>query len=356
MKIFIAGCGRSGTTLIRDLMKCFRDTDVFAEDPYGEAPFSAFAGLPAVKSHQVVKRTGGCWKTLPSLPDEIGLIYCVRHPFDTLTSTHPRTSHLRKFHITFKRWQVEYQALHQLRQAQPQRRIFILRYEDLVHTPNAMQNEIAAHFGLEPAIRFQENPEKIEIFTRSLEKWKNNSELQTYLQDIPYRLRVEIQRFCDEFGYTLPNHYLVEGLGPKQMTGLRLVAVNNLNDLEVLDGKPFFWMGGDATILDVDSPVDGKIIFHFDGHPGPSHPASPLRHLRVAANHWETVVQIRRGRVNIKIPVKRGENEITLEILEKPTVSSLANGDSRPLMLGVHNFSIDHASWLPYWLKSRDDA
>ena len=29
MKLFIAGCARSGTTLIQDLMNCFADTEVW---------------------------------------------------------------------------------------------------------------------------------------------------------------------------------------------------------------------------------------------------------------------------------------------------------------------------------------
>jgi hypothetical protein len=37
----------------------------------------------------------------------------------------------------------------------------------------------------------------------------------------------------------------------------------------------------------------------------------------------------------VEVPVQLGENEITLEVMEKPTVDVLPNGDRRPLMLGV---------------------
>lgn len=340
MKIFIAGCGRSGTTLIRDLMKCFEDTTVFVDGPYGEAPFSAFESLPTDKPHQVIKRTGECWRTLPLLPHEVELLYCVRHPFDTLTSIHPLTRHLRKFHITFERWSAEYRAWQQLREKQPERHIFILPYEELVCAPEATQARLAAYFGLQAAVSFLENPDHLVISARSVEKWKNNPEYQAYLQEIPRRMRAELLYFCDEFGYSLPGNYLAEGFGPKQIIRLQLIRVSNPNGMETLDGKPFFWMGGGPTLLDVESPADGEITLRFESHPGPSHPESSWRHLRIAIPGWEAIVAVEAGEVRIKTPVKRGENEIALEILEKPTAFSLPNGDIRPLMLGVLGLSI----------------
>lgn len=141
MKSFIAGCGRSGTTLIRDLMGCFEDTYVYTEGAYGEAPFSSFSKIFCPESNVVIKRTGECWRTLASLPDDIGLIYCVRHPFDVLTSTHPLTKHLRRFHITFDRWTMEYDAWHTLRKKQPNPKVFILKYEELIAEPDVVQTQ-----------------------------------------------------------------------------------------------------------------------------------------------------------------------------------------------------------------------
>jgi hypothetical protein len=111
MKIFIAGCGRSGTTLIQDLMMCFDDLYVLKEGQYGEASFSRFDEITRPESHHVIKRLGDSWKTLPDLPKPVDLIYCVRHPFDVLTSAHPLTKHIRKYHITYARWASEYQSL-----------------------------------------------------------------------------------------------------------------------------------------------------------------------------------------------------------------------------------------------------
>jgi len=208
MKIFIAGCGRSGTTLARDLMNCFQDTYVLVEGPYGEAPFTRYATLSRPEANLVIKRTGECWETLPSLPGDIALIYCVRHPFDSMTSTHPLSKHERRFHITPERWISEYRALHALRAAQPERRIFYLRYEDLVRDPNEVQHKMAEHTGLAPACRFTDNPAGIQIFTNSVEKWRKNPEFFQYLQTIPYRFRPAIRDFCVEFEYELPASYI----------------------------------------------------------------------------------------------------------------------------------------------------
>lgn len=207
MKIFIAGCGRSGTTLTRDLFNCFEDTFVLVEGLYGEAPVSRFASLTRPESHLVIKRTGECWQTLAALPDDVELLYCVRHPFDTLTSTHPLSKHLRRFHIDADRWKSEYLALRALRTSQPQRRIFILQYEDLVQNPDASQEQIAAHFGLIPTHRFSANVLGIQISTDSIEKWTRNREFAVYLETIPFPYRRLMWEFCDEFGYELPAGY-----------------------------------------------------------------------------------------------------------------------------------------------------
>src|SRR5688572_18571719 len=184
MKIFIAGCGRSGTTLIRDLMGCFHNTYVLNEGEYGESSFSRFSDISHSESHAVIKRTGECWKTLPILPNDIELMYCVRHPFDVMTSIHPFTKHLRRFHITYERWEAEYNALKTLQKSQLYRSIFILKYEELVHNPNLIQEKIVDHFGLNIKHHFNEDNLGIHIFSDSIDKWKRDSGLMDYLRTI----------------------------------------------------------------------------------------------------------------------------------------------------------------------------
>ena len=196
--IFIAGCARSGTTLSRDLMACFDDTYVLA----GEAPFSALLDLKRREANVVVKRTADSHELLSHLPAEIGLIYCVRHPFDVLTSQHPETMHERRFHVTTERWEAEYDGLLRLRRAQPRRVIHYLRYEDLVGGPDAAQQAIADAFGLVARLRFSSDPNN-PIRRSSLRKWESNEEFRTYLQTLPRAFLARVETFCGEFGYDL---------------------------------------------------------------------------------------------------------------------------------------------------------
>lgn len=199
-RIFIAGCACSGTTLARRLMGCFDDTYVHEF----ESPFPKLLELKRPHASLVVKRTAQSHEQLWQLPAGIGLIYCVRHPFDVLTSAHPETVHLRPFHVTTERWEAEYAGLNRLREAQPARKILYLRYEDLIAEPDAAQARISGAFGLAPAIRFSadaDNP----IRATSLRKWERNEALRTYLQGLPPAFLTRVEMFCREFGYELPS-------------------------------------------------------------------------------------------------------------------------------------------------------
>ena len=122
----------SSDLLTRSLMARFDDTYVHRS----EAHYRLLDGLDQPQANLVVKRTAGGYLDLADLPASIGLIYCVRHPFDVLTSSHPETKALRPFHVTTERWEAEYDGLLRLRQAQPERSILILRYEDLIADPD----------------------------------------------------------------------------------------------------------------------------------------------------------------------------------------------------------------------------
>ncbi len=198
--IFIAGCARSGTTLSLSLMACFDDIYVHPV----EAPYSLLDRLDRPETNLVVKRTADCHEHLSQLPASVGLIYCVRHPFDALTSSHPETKHLRQFHVTTGRWEAEYDGLMRLRAAQPERNILYLRYEDTIAKPDMVQGNIARQFGLLPVIPFSQDPNN-PIRATSLRKWESNEEFRTYLHGLPPSFLNRVESFCREFGYDMPD-------------------------------------------------------------------------------------------------------------------------------------------------------
>jgi len=200
-KIFIAGCARSGTTLTQRIMNSFEDTFVW----WPEARHTKFYLLDCQENNLVIKRDSRTFEHLAKLPAGIGLIYCVRHPLDVLTSVHPQTRKERQFHTTADRWVVEYEALLGLRKAQPVRDILYVRYEDTIADPDAMQQRIANRFGLRPKMRVIED-QKGPIHPRSLRKWERNKDYRAYLQQqLSPAVLVPMRAFCREFGYDMPD-------------------------------------------------------------------------------------------------------------------------------------------------------
>jgi hypothetical protein len=196
--VFIAGCARSGTSLLRKLMSCF--DDVAAVDR--ERSVSHFLDLAREPQRTlVVKRTNKCYRDLPHLPACVDLIYCVRHPFDCLTSSHPETAAYQAFHVSQRRWTDEYDSLQQLVGRQPSRLISIVRYEDLVGDPDSVQAALASSLSLGVTHRFSSNPLGIEIRASSVGKWQRDQRLRDAICGFEPTWRQRIAEFCGQFGY-----------------------------------------------------------------------------------------------------------------------------------------------------------
>ena len=199
---FIAGCARSGTTLLLDLMPSFKNLYALTGV---ERHFSHFWKMEATDSNVLLKRDADTYLTLPDIAPDINLIYAIRHPFDTLTSYHPEFPH-RKFYVSEHRWRREYAALRQLRLRQPARTITYVRYCDLVTSPDSLQKYLATSLDLE--IRCPFSLSGVVLSTNSIKKYENDRELERYLWLLPHGLRQELKEFCDEFGYELPSGYV----------------------------------------------------------------------------------------------------------------------------------------------------
>lgn len=196
--IFIAGCARSGTSLLRKLMPCFQD--VAAVDR--ERTVSHFLDLAKEPQQTlVIKRTSKCYRELPHLPDCVDLIYCVRHPYDCLTSSHPETAAFQAFHVSERRWTDEYEGLLRLLDRQPRRSVCFVRYEDLVGDPDGVQVAVSSALEMGVAHRFSSNPFGIEIRASSVGKWQRDQRLRDAICGFDPAWRRRIAEFCDRFGY-----------------------------------------------------------------------------------------------------------------------------------------------------------
>ena len=127
-RLFVMGCGRSGTWLLTALLSTYSNVDILAE----EVPFETFGLVRTNKAVLILKRDHASYQRVAFIPANIEIIYIMRHPFDVLTSHNPVTS--RAFHVSPERWLGEMDALRFLMETQ-RAKTTLLRYEDLVRQP-----------------------------------------------------------------------------------------------------------------------------------------------------------------------------------------------------------------------------
>jgi tetratricopeptide (TPR) repeat protein len=144
-RIFIGGCGRSGTWLCEQLFACFDD----CQRNDTERHFGRFAYLPSGNNLHVLKRMHNSHRTLEKLPHDIGLIYMIRHPFDVLVSEHLGKTNF----ISFDNWMSEYKTYLQIKDRP---NTVIVRYEELVANPNNFQRTLETTFSITPDIPITE--------------------------------------------------------------------------------------------------------------------------------------------------------------------------------------------------------
>lgn len=209
-RIFVMGCGRSGTWLLTALMTTFADTMVISR----ELPVENFGLLRTDLSTLVLKRDWESYMRIERIPDSIGIAYIVRHPFDVLTSHNPMSD--RAYHIEPHRWLGEMLALQYLIDTQrPNARL--VRYEDLVAEPEAVQAGLGEVFGLEIAApatalseTFRPSPEATAamhgvrpIDRNSVGRYKTRPEHIDYLRGVRPRLGRTLDWVGEAFGYDI---------------------------------------------------------------------------------------------------------------------------------------------------------
>lgn len=208
-RIFLMGCGRSGTWLLTAAFSTLGEVDILAE----ESPVEAFGLFATDQKALLIKREAVSYRRVEQLPDSIEIAMIVRHPFAVLTSHNPLSG--RDRHIRPDRWLGEMLALQYLVDTcRPA--TLITRYEDLVADPDAAQARLSAAFALPvrhpmssigetfrtaPAGAISAMHGLRPIDGNSLEKYKEDPEKLAYLRSIRPRLGRLLTWVADEYGY-----------------------------------------------------------------------------------------------------------------------------------------------------------
>jgi hypothetical protein len=214
-RIFIMGCGRSGTWLLTALFSTMSEIHLV---PIETTPFRF--GLYATRSKNLVlKRDHLSYLDIEKIPECINIAYIIRHPFDVLTSHNLTTQ--KKYHIDSKRWLGEMKCLKYLVDTK-RLNTKIIRYEDLVFNPSKTQIEISEFFKLKInkstdkiVSSFNAPPEAVlamhglrKIDTNSLYKFKSNLDKIEYIKNIKSNLSPMLDWVASEYNYDLNLEFL----------------------------------------------------------------------------------------------------------------------------------------------------
>ena len=209
-RIYVMGCGRSGTWLLTGLFSTYSDLEIVPR----ELGVEHFGLLTTKKKALVIKRDFAAHLRIEKIPECIEIAYIIRHPFDVLTSHNPTTG--KTYHIDPHRWLSEMLSLQYLLDSKRDHTT-IIKYEDLVQDPDNSQTLIAAKLklGISHPARlldkvFRAPSEAVSamhglraIDTNSIGKYKNEPEKIAYLKGILPRVGRLLDWVGKEYGYDI---------------------------------------------------------------------------------------------------------------------------------------------------------
>jgi hypothetical protein len=209
-RIFLMGCGRSGTWLLTAMFATLGSLEVVAAER-GVEDFGIFG---TDQKALLLKRNHSGYRTVERIPHSIEIAMIVRHPYGALTSK--IESEQRKYHITPDRWLGEMLALQYLVDTRRPATL-IIRYEDLVRDPEAARAAIAGQFRL-PILHpiskinelFRGPPDALTgadasrpVHVDSIEKYRRDPEKIAYLKSIRPRLGRLLDWVAETYGYDI---------------------------------------------------------------------------------------------------------------------------------------------------------
>jgi hypothetical protein len=120
----------------------------------------------------------------------------------------------------------------------------------------------------------------------------------------------------------------------------KLVDVQAPNGLQQANGKPFVWLGNNATRFLIVSKIAQTATFSAaECLTGPSRPEYKDRQIRVSigSDVWQTDVS---GALSLQVPLKPGLNFLDISCQNSSTVSEQTNGDTKALPLGLWDYQV----------------
>jgi hypothetical protein len=120
-----------------------------------------------------------------------------------------------------------------------------------------------------------------------------------------------------------------------------LESVTNPNGLEGTPQRRFFWIGEGMTDVMIRSGRKGVVKLEGEFRAGPSVAGKPTRDLLImTSGGFEEVIELGTGPATLSIPVEAGRTRIQLIGMDSKNVPAMANGDPRPLLIGVDNLKV----------------
>ncbi len=109
--------------------------------------------------------------------------------------------------------------------------------------------------------------------------------------------------------------------------------------MEDFGGRRGFWLGNEKVEFTLFAKNTGLASFDAEFYLGPSLPEKHSRRLLIAKScgiMFSQIVTIEHdGWLSLTFPVSPGENRVTLEVLDRPSVKMQPNGDPRALLLAI---------------------
>jgi hypothetical protein len=119
-----------------------------------------------------------------------------------------------------------------------------------------------------------------------------------------------------------------------------LIAISNPNGIErTAGGIPFFWMGGQSTIIWIVAAHQGTFFLSGDWRPGPSLPNGDNITLEIVdeKDGRPLTLTIIPKTKDVPIHLRQGLNRFRFRIREQPSSTVLSDRDKRPLLLRLWN-------------------